>query len=130
MRDAWSHDLREDVWGGEFIRSEWKSLTSCSIFAILSRGNGSPLLLKSRYLPHTRSCSTDTWTRASQGSLRHALLPSATSSLLSSSLDVNKCLPPTGSHYLLPLLARFRGVQPTGSPRLPTNSLGRLFANT
>ena len=27
LRDAWAQYSREDVWGGEFIRSEWKSFT-------------------------------------------------------------------------------------------------------
>ena len=52
LREAWAQYLREDVWGGEFIRSKWKSFTSRSILAIPSQGNGFPLLLKSMY-PHT-----------------------------------------------------------------------------
>ena len=102
LRDAWAKHLKEDVLGGEFIRSEWKSFTSRSILAIPSRGNGFPLILISMYPPHTRLRSTETWTGATQGSLGRALLPSAASSSLFSSLDVNKCLPPTGSYHLSP----------------------------
>ena len=82
------------------------------------------------YPPHTRSCSTETWIGASQRTLGRPLLPSAASSSLSSLLDVNKCLPPTGSHRLLPLVARFKGMWPIGSPKLPTSGLGYLLVYT
>ena len=131
LRDAWAQYSREDVWGGEFIRSEWKSFTSRSILHFPSLDNGLPLAVESMYPPHTRSRSTVAWTGASQGSRGRALLPSGSSSSLSSSLDVNKCLPALlGSHRLLPLLARFRGMRPTGSPKLPTNGLGHLLTHT
>ena len=93
LRDAWAQYLREDVWGGEFIRSEWKSFTSRSILRFPSSDNGLPLAVESMYPPHTRSRSTVAWTGASQGSRGRALFPSGSSSSLSSSLDVNKCLP-------------------------------------
>ena len=93
FRDAWPQYLREDVWGGEFIHSEWKSFTLRSILRFPSSNNGLPLAVESMYPPHTRSRSTETWTGASQGSRGRALLPSGSSSSLSSSLDVNKCLP-------------------------------------
>ena len=80
--------------GREFIRSEWKSLTSHSIFSIPTWDSGSPLVLGSMYPPHTRSRSTKGLIRARQGSVGRAQLPSHASSSLSSSLDVNKCLPP------------------------------------
>ena len=130
LRDAWAQYSREDVWGGEFIRSEWKSFTSLSILAIPSQDNGFLLVLRSMYPPHTRSCSTETWTGASQRSLGRALLPSAASSSLFSSLDVNKCLPPTSSHRLVSLLAKFRDMQLAGSPKLPISGLGHLLTHT
>ena len=94
LRDAWAQYSREDFWGGESIRLEWKSFISRSILAIPSWDNGFPLVLRSMNPPHTRSRSTETWTGASQRSLGRALLPSLASSSLSSSLDVKKCLPP------------------------------------
>ena len=93
LRDGWAQYWREDVWGGEFIRFEWKSITSCSILSIPSLGIGLPLLLELMYPPHIRSRSIKAWNRASQGSLGRALLPSDASSSLFSSLDVNKCGP-------------------------------------
>ena len=68
LRDAWAQYSREDVCGGEFIRSEWKSFTSRSILRFPSSDNGLPLEVESMYPPHTRSRSTKTWTGASQGS--------------------------------------------------------------
>ena len=94
LRDAWAQYSREDVWGGEFIRSEWKLFTSRSILRFPSSNNGLPLAVESMYPPHTRSHSTETWIGTSQGLRGRALLPSSLSSSLSSSLDVNKCLPP------------------------------------
>ena len=91
LKDAWAQYWREDVCGGgEFIHSEWKSFTSRSILSIPSLHIGWPLLVELRYPPHTRSRSTEAWTGASQGLLGCALLPSSSSSLLSSSVDVNK----------------------------------------
>ena len=92
LRDAWAQYSREDVWGGEFIHSECKSFTSQSILHFPSLDNGLPLAVESMYPPHTMSISTETWAGASQGSRGCALLPSGSSSSLSSSLDVNKCL--------------------------------------
>ena len=56
--DAWAQQLREHVLEKEFIRSQWKSFTSHSIFSILILDNGLPLVLWSKYLSHTRSRST------------------------------------------------------------------------
>ena len=54
LRDAWAQYWREHVLGGEFMRSEWKSFTSCSILSTPSLGIGLPLLLESMYPPpHT-----------------------------------------------------------------------------
>ena len=94
LRDAWGQYSREDVSGGEFIRSEWKSFTSHSILRFPSSDNGLPLAVESMYPSHTRSRSTETWTGASQESRGSDLLPSGSSPSPSSSLDVNKCLPP------------------------------------
>ena len=42
LRDAWPQYSREDVWGGEFIRSEWKSFTLHSILRFPPLDNGLP----------------------------------------------------------------------------------------
>ena len=53
LKDAWAQYSREDVWGGEFIRSEWKSFTLYSILRFPSSDNGLPLAVESMYpAPH------------------------------------------------------------------------------
>ena len=93
LRDACAQYWREDVWRGEFIHSEWKSFTSRSILSMPYLHVGWPLLVESRYPPHTRLRSTEAWTGASQWSLGYTILTSGASSSLSSSLDANKCGP-------------------------------------
>ena len=89
-------NIRErTVWGGEFIRLEWKSFTSRSIlaFSFFKQWLGSSGGID---VPTPTQGHAPPWhgLEASQGSWGCALLPSGSSSSLSSLLHVNKCLPP------------------------------------
>ena len=115
--------------GGVFIHSRWNLFTSHFVSSIATLVASLPLVLGLMYPSHTRSCCLKVLLGAIQGYLGHVVSPSGASSSLSSLLDVDKCLPSTSSHRLLPLLPRFRGMRPIGSPKLPTNCLGHLVAH-